>query len=330
MHVMEDPRAGDVLPFEDAATADNRCEIAYDVSESKDDEEAGRRLGIKTEESVESTFSHLDTHVHTESHTPSAAGGTPPILPAAFAEQQAAFAEQHTSSLEEAVLMLPGVVAGENARSYKRKVEFQAYNNHESHAKNLDAYQSRDPILVEQHQGQAVSSANKSNVLEDYGLKVTQDVSGPSSGDSEDEEPIVAKKTNRRRSMIFSAVEMTAVMRRPASILITEEKRLERNNRPKAVTELRRVHFRVPRAKRSLRLLAPVDRSVAAVQYWRMALLVPVAVEIWAFPFRLAYCDIERNEAMFVYSMDIFCDMWFGISMIGYLCDRARCESCLL
>jgi hypothetical protein len=356
MHAMEDPRAGDVLPLGYAATADSRCEIAYDVSESKGDQAVGGRLGIHAEESAtESTLSKADTHVHTppfptstrtsmansetsgdsvakgDSVGESAAKPMPPMLRA-------------KTGLEEAVLILPvlpGMVAGGNARSYKRKVEFQADINHESDAKNFDAHQSRDLILVEQHQGQAASSADQSNVLVEYEFVtpgasefVTQDASGPSSGDSEDEDPIVPQentKFNRRRSVLLSAIEMTgAVGNRPTSILITEKKRLERNNRPKVVTELRRVHFRVPKAKRSWRLLGPVDSSAAAVQYWRMALLLPVAWELWAFPFRLAYCDIERNQAMFVYNIDIIGDVWFGIAMIGYLCERARCQSCLL
>ena len=356
MHAMEDPRAGDVLPLGYAATADSRCEIAYDVSESKGDEAVGGRLGIHAEESAtESTLSKADTHIYTspfrtstrtsmthsetsgdsvakgDSVGKSAANPMPPMLRA-------------KTGLEEAVLILPvlpGMVAGGNARSYKCKVEFQADINNESHAKNFDAHQSRDLILVEQHQGQAASSADQSNVVEEYEFVtpdasefVTQDASGPSSGDSEDEDPIVPQehtKFNRRRSVLLSAIEMTgAVGNRPTSILITEKKRLERNNRPKAVTELRRVHFRVPKAKRSWRLLGPVDSSVAAVQYWRMALLLPVAWELWAFPFRLAYCDIERNQAMFVYNIDIIGDVWFGIAMIGYLCERARCQSCLL
>ena len=356
MHAMEDPRAGDVLPLGYAATADSRCEIAYDVSESKGDEAVGGRLGIHAEESAtESTLSKADTHVHTppfptstrtsmtnsETSGDSVAKGDsvgkltanpmPPMLRA-------------KTGLEEAVLILPvlpGMVAGGNARSYKHKVEFQADINHESHAKNLDAHQSRDLSLVEQHQGQAPGCADQSNVVEEYEFVtpdasefVTQDASGPSSGDSEDEDPFVPQentKFNRRRSVLLSAIEMTGVVgNRPTSILITEKKRLERNNRPKAVTELRRVHFRVPKAKRSWRLLGPVDSSVAAVQYWRMALLLPVAWELWAFPFRLAYCDIERNQAMFVYNIDIIGDVWFGIAMIGYLCERARCQSCLL
>jgi len=33
--------------------------------------------------------------------------------------------------------------------------------------------------------------------------------------------------------------------------------------------------------------------------------------ELWAFPFRLALCDLELRQAMFVYSLDVACDIWF-------------------
>ena len=103
----------------------------------------------------------------------------------------------------------------------------------------------------------------------------------------------------------------------PRPILITEQRRLERSLRPKAVIELQRVHFRLPKMKRSLRILQPLESSAAAVQYWRRGMLLPIAWELWAFPFRLAFCDIERGQSMIVYSVDVFCDIWFGLAMIG-------------
>ena len=46
-------------------------------------------------------------------------------------------------------------------------------------------------------------------------------------------------------------------------------------------------------------------------------LLLPIAWEIWSFPFRLAFCDIETRRALFVHSVDVVCDVWFVLDIIG-------------
>lgn len=321
------PFAGDLLPWANAATADSRCEIALDEREG--DEVVGG-LEIRPEES---TLSNLDPCSSTSNSETrggdakgvsgggSAAGGMPPNL--------------GTSSLEG--VMLPGMVAavaGERARSYKHKGEFQADNNHESRAKILGTttHQASVFFVVEPQQEQAASSAD--NRTED---KVDMESQDPSDTDDGEEDPFgntrldmpVGKwRRNRRQSLSESFGEFSRALQqsRPTSILITEMKRLERNNRPKTVTELRRVHFRIPKTKRSWRLLEPVDRSGAAVKYWRMGLLLPIAWEMWAFPFRLAFCDVEQQERMFVYTVDVVCDVWFGVAMIGDRCEPAICR----
>ena len=79
---------------------------------------------------------------------------------------------------------------------------------------------------------------------------------------------------------------------------------------------MKRVHFRIPKAKKQ-RSFAPVDGSAREIQMWLIAVLVPLAWEIWAFPFRLAICDIEHGKALFVYHVDIACDVMFVLDMIG-------------
>lgn len=101
------------------------------------------------------------------------------------------------------------------------------------------------------------------------------------------------------------------------TILITEQRRLERNLRPKAAIELQRVHFRLPKAKRSWFICEPLESSAKAVRIWSRCLLLPIVWEVWAFPFRLAFCDVEQNEARFVYHVDIFCDVWLGLGVLG-------------
>jgi len=76
------------------------------------------------------------------------------------------------------------------------------------------------------------------------------------------------------------------------------------------------VHFRIPRAKKS-RLHQSLDSTSKWVQIWLIGILLPIAWEIWAFPFRLAFCDIELNKALFVYSIDVTCDMWFLLDVTG-------------
>ena len=165
--------------------------------------------------------------------------------------------------------MLPGMVACERARSYKPKGEFQADNNHEFRAKNLIAHHASSHFVVELQQGQAASSAEISTENE-----VDIRSQDPSDTDGEDEDPVCSAQLDLRRSRRFSltasVIELTRALSRPTSILITKKKRLERNNRPKAVTELRRVHFRIPKAKRSWRL-KQLEPAGAAVKYWRMA-----------------------------------------------------------
>ena len=78
----------------------------------------------------------------------------------------------------------------------------------------------------------------------------------------------------------------------------------------------KRVHFRIPKTKKQ-RSFAPIDGSAREIQMWLIAVLVPLSWEIWAFPFRLAFCDIEHGKALFVYHVDIACDVMFVLDMIG-------------
>jgi hypothetical protein len=79
---------------------------------------------------------------------------------------------------------------------------------------------------------------------------------------------------------------------------------------------MKRVHFRIPKAKKQ-HSFAPVDGSAREIQMWLTAVLVPLAWEIWAFPFRLAFCDIVLGNALFVYHVDVACDVMFVFDMIG-------------
>jgi hypothetical protein len=116
-----------------------------------------------------------------------------------------------------------------------------------------------------------------------------------------------------RNSMAISKQARKSV--RP--ILISPQRRAEK----KKITlvkgyEMKRVHFRIPKAKEQ-RSFAPVDASAREIQMWLIAVLVPLAWELWAFPFRLAFCDIMLGNALFVYDVDVACDVVFVFDMIG-------------
>jgi len=100
-------------------------------------------------------------------------------------------------------------------------------------------------------------------------------------------------------------------------ILISPQRRSEKKKITEGQGHLRtRVHFRIPKTKKQ-RSFAPIDGSAREIQMWLIAVLVPLSWEIWAFPFRLAFCDIEHGKALFVYHVDIACDVMFVFDMIG-------------
>jgi len=100
-------------------------------------------------------------------------------------------------------------------------------------------------------------------------------------------------------------------------IIISPQRRSEKKKITEGQGHLRtRVHFRIPKTKKQ-RSFAPIDGSAREIQMWLIAVLVPLSWEIWAFPFRLAFCDIEHGKALFVYHVDIACDVMFVFDMIG-------------
>jgi hypothetical protein len=100
-------------------------------------------------------------------------------------------------------------------------------------------------------------------------------------------------------------------------ILVSPQRRADKKKMKEAKGHvMKRVHFRIPKDKKK-RSFAPVDVSARKIQMWLIAVLVPLAWEIWAFPFRLAFCDIVLGNALFVYHVDVACDVLFVFDMIG-------------
>ena len=141
IHSMEDPHADDVLPWGNAATADSRCEIAFDVSEKEGDEavDRGLLLGVQnTQLPAGGVAPSPPTPPLPTPHPPPSDSRPSPSLPPSPSPAppppgiRLVTEESMLSSLDtcsntsngktgafsfEEVVMLPGMVAGERART---------------------------------------------------------------------------------------------------------------------------------------------------------------------------------------------------------------------
>ena len=120
---------------------------------------------------------------------------------------------------------------------------------------------------------------------------------------------------------------MESTMRHPAlsvrkslskikPILLTPARRLKRDALVSDITgPTRRVHFKIAR-NRDTSAFQPLEPGSVLVKRWLQLMVVPVTWEIWSFPFRLAFGDIEAGLNIFVLKGDIAADVIF-------LCDIA-------
>jgi len=137
---MEDPHADDVLPWGNAATADSRCEIAFDVSEKEGDEavDGGLLPGVQNTRppaavgvapSPPTPPSPAPHPPPSDSRPPPSPSPAPPAPGIRLVTEESTLSSLDTcsntsnsktgaSSLEE-VVMLPGMVAGERARAHE-------------------------------------------------------------------------------------------------------------------------------------------------------------------------------------------------------------------
>jgi hypothetical protein len=141
---MEDPHADDVLPWGNAATADSRCEIAFDVNEKEGDEavDGGLLPGVQNTRppAAVGVAPSPPTPPSPAPHPPpsdSRPSPSPPPSPSPappppgirLVTEESTLSSLDTcsntsnsktgaSSLEE-VVMLPGMVAGERARAHE-------------------------------------------------------------------------------------------------------------------------------------------------------------------------------------------------------------------
>ena len=118
---------------------------------------------------------------------------------------------------------------------------------------------------------------------------------------------------------------MESTMRHPAlsvrkslskitPILLTPARRLERDALVSDITgPTRRVHFKIAR-NRDTSAFQPLEPGSVLVKRWLQLMVVPVTWEIWSFPFRLAFGDIQTGLNILVLKVDIAADVIF-------LCD---------
>ena len=93
--------------------------------------------------------------------------------------------------------------------------------------------------------------------------------------------------------------------RHVAPILITPVKRLERE----AHKSSKRVHFKLRRKTEAV-MFKPLHRTSYLIQAWLMGMVVPLIFDIFAFGIRVAFCDMYLRQNLFIWHIDLFCDVW--------------------
>jgi len=98
------------------------------------------------------------------------------------------------------------------------------------------------------------------------------------------------------------------------SILLTPTRRIERDAlHNSSMLPARRVHFKIARHLDGP-ALHPVEPCSAYIRMWQQLLVLPIIWEIWSFPFRLAFGNIETGIHLWVLKVD-------GIADFMFLCD---------
>jgi len=100
------------------------------------------------------------------------------------------------------------------------------------------------------------------------------------------------------------------------SILLTPARRLVRDAlHSSSMMPTRRVHFKIARNLDGP-TLHPVEPGSVYIKMWQQLMLLPIIWEIWSFPFRLAFGNIETDVNMWGLPVD-------GVADCMFLCDIA-------
>ena len=104
------------------------------------------------------------------------------------------------------------------------------------------------------------------------------------------------------------------------SILITPEKRAERENSRSQRRRIQKVFFQLPKTGKPWWKLEPFDSRNRFIQRWNLFMLMPLAVEVWMFPYRLALGVPSISSEMQLILVEFAIDMLFLFDMLISLC----------
>ena len=116
-------------------------------------------------------------------------------------------------------------------------------------------------------------------------------------------------------TMNYLVLQNVQVGTRPIkSIMLTPTRRLERDAlHNSSMLPARQVHFKIAR-KIDGPAFHPVEPGSVYIRMWQWLLVLPIIWEIWSFPFRLSFGDIEAGIHLWVLKVDLIADVLF-------LCD---------
>lgn len=125
--------------------------------------------------------------------------------------------------------------------------------------------------------------------------------------------------TDRDLEMANSKIEGHIPVSEKTSILITPEKRAERESSRSHRKRFQKVFFHLPKTGKPWWKLEPFGYRNRFVQRWKLFMLLPLAVEVWIFPYRLALgvpsISSEMQLVVVEFAVDVIClvDMFISL-----------------
>eukprot|EP00960_Hanusia_phi_P036563 752396-Hanusia_phi.AAC.4 len=129
-------------------------------------------------------------------------------------------------------------------------------------------------------------------------------------GDASLKNPLVrtsSTMSNRAEKLLKGFGIFSRPEKKRHTILVTPERKIQKLKSSQAKKKIRKVHFRLPKSKndRKLHILEP---GSAFLEKWLRFMMLPLSYELWAFPFRLAFCD---PRSIPILMSDLACDIIF-------------------
>ena len=125
-----------------------------------------------------------------------------------------------------------------------------------------------------------------------------------------------------RRAWIRSRV--APLRGRGKSILIYPEEKAERAEKLSKTKRLRKVHFHLPKASSQRVIAQALDPKSPTIRRWQSVMLLPLAYELWAFPYRLALGAPSTRSKVF--AADLACDTLFLVDIFVALCTAVPAD----